>query len=59
MRRVADIERRIAAIERAPQISGQGVQLVAQQQPSSVKVEHNYLRRAIATAKKEYEKKYK
>ncbi|MEM2875059.1 MAG: hypothetical protein QW567_03460 [Candidatus Hadarchaeales archaeon] len=60
IRRLSDIERKISALERLQQMSGQPVkQLATQQTAPAVNVEHNYLRRAIASARKEYEKNYK
>ncbi|MEM2878846.1 MAG: hypothetical protein QXG10_04825 [Candidatus Hadarchaeales archaeon] len=60
IRRVADLERRIAALERAPQPARQvTTQPTAQPARTSTAVEHNYLRRAIASAKKDYDRKYR
>lgn len=57
MRRLSDLERRMASVERSPQTGGQVTTIPqAQQGRPAVNVEHNYLRRAIASARKEYEK---
>lgn len=56
MRRVADLERRILALERGSAVSGDPAPR-APAQNAPVKIEHNYLRRAIATARREYERK--
>lgn len=58
MMRISDLERRLAALER-----DSGVQKPATQVPKPVaaqtNVKHNYLRRTIGTAKRDYDRKYR
>lgn len=54
MNRLSDLERRLSALER-----GAGVPNPAAQtsRPPTKNIEHNYLRRAINTARRDYERK--
>lgn len=54
--RVSDLERRLSALERT---SAPSKPVTKTPQTPPTNVEHNYLRRAITSAKHDYERKYK
>lgn len=56
MIRLSDLERRLTALEQASGISKPAVQT---SRPAAANVEHRYLRRAIHTARRDYERKYR
>ncbi|HID60860.1 MAG TPA: hypothetical protein EYP46_03260 [Hadesarchaea archaeon] len=54
MNRLSELERRLSALEKGTAVQKPDVQTP---RPSAKNIEHNYLRRAINTARRDYERK--